>query len=72
MISGDGKFFRRDEKEDIVIEAKDFDIGFITGRDVVNGAFVFEIKLMAIKSGSGSIVENGLIRDIDVEDRTHN
>lgn len=72
MIGGDGKLFRRDKKEDVVIEAKDFDIGFIAGRDVVNGAFVFEIKLMAIKSGGGSIVEDGLIRDIDVEDGAHN
>lgn len=72
MIGGDRKLFRRDEKEDVIIEAEDFDIGFITGRNVVNGTFVFEIKLVAIKSGSGSIVEDGLIRDVDVEDRTHN
>jgi hypothetical protein len=33
---------------------------------------VAEIKLVTIKSGSGSIVEDGLIRNVDVEDRTHN
>jgi len=45
-----GNFFRSrtDKQPDIVPERFDFDIGFITGNDVIDFTFVFEIEFVAI------------------------
>jgi|GEM_PF-5871307 len=69
VIGSDFKAFGRYKKEDVIMLAHDFDISFITGAYWVYGAFVAQIKSMAVESGSRSVVENSLIRDRDVKDR---
>lgn len=48
--------------------AHDLDIGFVTCADVINRAFILDVKAMAVKSGGFSIIEDSLIRDIDIKD----
>ena len=48
--------------------AQDFDIGFIACADVINRAFILDVKVMAVKGGGFGIIEDGLIRDMDVKD----
>ncbi len=69
VIGSDFKTFGRDKKEDVIMLAHDFDISFITGAYRVYIAFIFQIKGMAVESGGRSIIQDSLIRDIDVKDR---
>lgn len=48
--------------------AYDFDIGFITCADVINRAFIVDVKAMAVKGCGFGIIEDSLIRDLDVKD----
>ena len=48
--------------------ANDLDIGFIAGRGIIHWAFVFQVELVAVVRGSFSVVENGLVRHIDLKD----
>lgn len=48
--------------------AHDLDIGFITCADVIDRAFILEVKAMAVKGGSFGIIKDSLIRDLDVKD----
>ena len=68
VVSGDLKAFRGDKEEDVIVFAQDLDIGFITCTDVIDRAFILEVKAMAVKGGSFSIIEDSLIRDLDVKD----
>lgn len=63
---------RRDKEEDVIMFALDFNVGFITRAYWVDRAFMFQIEGMAVESGSGSVIEDGLIRDLDVKDRAEN
>ena len=44
------------------------DIGFISGEEGIDGAFVFEVKLVAVVSGSLDIVKDGLIGEVNAPD----
>ena len=68
VVSGDLEVFRRDKEEDVIMFAHDFDIGFITCADVINRAFIVEVKAMAVKGSGFGIIEDSLIRDIDIKD----
>lgn len=46
-----------------------FDIGLIACLNIINRAFIFEIKGVAVEGSSGGIIQDSLIRDIDIEDR---
>ena len=48
--------FRRDKKKSIEMFAKDFNVGFIAGRDIINRTFVFKIKDMAIMSSRRGVI----------------
>jgi len=69
MVGGYFKVFRGDKEEGVVVFAHDLDIGFITCTYRIDRAFMLEIKAMTVESGCRGVIENGLIRDIDVKDR---
>jgi hypothetical protein len=48
--------------------AHDLDIGFIAGANRVDGAFMFQIKAMAVEGSGGGVIQDSLIRDLDVKD----
>lgn len=62
----------RDKEEDVIMLALDFNVGFIAGAYGVDRAFMLQIEGMAVESGSGGVIEDGLIRDFDVKDRAEN
>ena len=68
VISGDFKVPGRYKEPDVLVLAQDLDVGLITGGDIVNKTFVFEIEPVAVPSGTGSVIENGLMRNLDAED----
>lgn len=68
VIRGDFQALGRDKEEDIMVLAQDLDVGLITGRDIIDMAFVFEIESVAVPSGASGIIENGLMRNLDTED----
>lgn len=68
VVSGDLQVFRGDKEEDVMMIAHDLDIGFITCADVIDRAFVLAVKAMAVKGGGFGIIEDSLIRDLDIED----
>ena len=70
MIGGDFMGLRRDKEPDVVPDFFDFDIGFISGEEGIDGAFVIEVKLMAVVGGGLDVIEDGLIREMDAPDIT--
>lgn len=68
MVSGDFTSGGSDEEESISVFTGDFDVGFITGLSGIDGAFEFQIELMAVRGGIESVVEDGLIRGLKLED----
>jgi len=69
VIGSNFKIFRGDKQEDVIMLALDFNVGFIPGAYGVDRAFMLQIEGMAVESGSGCVIEDSLIRDIDVKDR---
>ena len=69
MVGRDLEVLGRDEEEDIVMFSEDLDVGFIPSAYVINWSFAGEVKAMAIEGGRGCVVQYGLIRDRDGEDR---
>lgn len=67
VVSGDLQAFRGDKEEDIIMFAQDLDIGFITCADVIDRAFILDVKAMTVKGGGFGIIEDGLIREIDIK-----
>jgi len=67
VIGGNFKAFRRDKEEDVVMFAHNFDIGFISGGNGINSPFILEIEAMAVESGGSGVIEDSLIRDLDVK-----
>jgi len=59
----------RDKEEDVIVFALDFDVGFISSAYGVDRAFMLQIEGMAVESGSGSVIEDGLIGNRDIKDR---
>lgn len=68
VIRGDFQVLCRDKKEDVMVLAQDLDVGLITCRDIIDMAFVLEIKSVAVPGGTGGIIENCLMRNLDTED----
>lgn len=64
--------FATDKEEDVIMFTLDFNVGFITGAYGVDRAFMLQIEGVAVESGSGCVIEDSLIRDIDVKDRAEN
>lgn len=52
--------------------AQDFNVGFIASAYGVDRTFMLQIEGMAVESSSGGVIEDGLIRDLDVKDRAEN
>lgn len=67
MIGRNFEALGRDKEEDVIMFALYFDIGFISGVYGVDMAFMLQIEGMAVESGSRSVIEDGLIRDLDVK-----
>lgn len=67
VIGGNLKRRGRDKEEDIVVLAHDLDISLIACAYRVYRSFMLEIKGMAVESSGRSVVENGLIRDLDIK-----
>ena len=61
MVRGDFQVIGRDEEEYVLMFAQDLDVGFITGRYVINQTFVLEIEPVAVPGGTGGIIKNGLM-----------
>lgn len=61
MIRSNLQVFGRDKEPDVIVLAQYFDVGFITGRDVINLAFVLEVEAVAMPGGTGGVVENSLM-----------
>ena len=70
VISGNFQAFRRDKEEDVVMNAHDLYISFIAGAYGVDRPFKFQVKEVAVKSSGRGVIEDGLIRDLDVKDRS--
>lgn len=71
VISGNFKVPGRYKEPDVLVLAQDLDVGLITGRDIIDAAFVLEIEAMAVPGGASGIIENGLMRNPDTEDFAH-
>jgi len=63
MISDNLPALFREKKEHISVSTADFDIGFIARQIGVQGAFVREIEVMAVKGRGFRVIEHGLMRD---------
>lgn len=48
MVGRDFTAFRRDKEVSVILLAADFDIGFVAGLSIVDVAFIFQVKEMAI------------------------
>lgn len=70
MISGDLVRGFGDKEPDVVPDFLDLDISFITGEEGIDGAFMFEIELMAVIGGGLNVVKDGLIGEWDAPDIT--
>lgn len=68
VICGNLKAFTADKEKDVMMFAHDLDIGFIAGANRVDGAFMFQIKAMAVEGSGGGVIQDSLIRDLDVKD----
>jgi hypothetical protein len=71
MIRSDFQVLGRDKEKDVMVLTQDLDVRLITCRDVIDLAFVLDIESMTVPGGTGGIIENGLMRDLDTEDITH-
>jgi hypothetical protein len=67
VIGGNLKRRGRDKEEDVVVFAHDLDVSLIACAHRVDRAFVLEIKGMAVESSGRGVIENGLIRDLDIK-----
>ncbi len=67
VVGGDLESFGRDEEEDIVMFAHDFDVGLIPCAYVIDGSLTGQVHAMAIEGGRSGIVQDGLIGDRDGE-----
>ena len=56
MVRSDFQVIGRDEEEYVLMFAQDLDVGFITGRYVINQTFVLEIEPMAVPGGTGGVI----------------
>jgi len=69
---GDFQAFGGNEEEDVLMFPQDLDIRFITGLDGIDRAFMLEIEAVAVKRRGSRIVQDRLIRDLDVKDGLQN
>jgi len=67
VVGGDLESFGRDEEEDIVMFAHDFDVGLIACAYFIDGSLTGQVKAMAIEGGRSRVVQYGLIGDVDGE-----
>ena len=68
VIGGDLQVLGRDEEKDKVVLPQDPDIGLIASLDGIDRAFVPEIEAVAVERRCRGIVQDRLIRDLDIED----
>ena len=57
----------RDEEKSEGMFTGDLNVGFIAGLSRIDGAFEFEIELMAKRSGIEGVIEDSLIRSGDLK-----
>ncbi len=72
VIGGDLQVLGRDEEKDKVVLPQDPDVGLIASLDGIDRAFVLEIEAVAVKRRGSRIVQDRLIRDLDIEDGLQN
>ena len=72
VISGDFQAPGGDEEKNVPIFSEDLDIRFITGLDRIDRAFMLEVVAVAVKRRGCRIVQDRLIRDLDIEDGLQN
>lgn len=60
--------FGRDEEEYVTELTQNFNVRLIASRNVIDQAFVFEVEAVAVPRGTGSIIEDSLMRNLDAED----
>jgi hypothetical protein len=72
MIGGDFQTLGGDEEKDVPMFSEDLDIRFITGLDRIDRAFMLEVVAVAVKRRRCRIVQDRLIRDLDIEDGLQN
>lgn len=72
VIGRDFEVLGRYKEEDVIMLALYFNVGFIARAYWVDRAFMLHIEGMAVESGRGGVIEDGLIRDLDVKDRAEN
>jgi len=72
MVCGDLETPGGDEEEDVVMFPHDLDVSFITGADVINGSFMFQVEAVAIEGSGRGIVQHRLEGHINIEHRPHN
>ena len=68
MICGDFQVLGRNKEEDVMVLTQDLDVGLITSGDVIDKTFMLEIKPVTEPCGTGGIIENGLMRNLDAKD----
>lgn len=69
MVCGDFEVFGRDKEKYVIMFAFDFDVGFIAGAYGIDRPLILEIEFVAVESGCSGIIQDCLIRDLDIEDR---
>lgn len=72
VVRSDLVIFRRDKQEDKGVLTSDFDVCLVAGGFVVDRAFESHVELMAVVGSGFGVVEDGFVRDMDVEHDTHN
>lgn len=71
VVGSDFQILSGDKEEDEVMLCQDLDVGFITCGDVIDLTFTGKVDPVTIESRRGSVVENRLIGDMNLEDRLH-
>ena len=67
MVGRNFTVFRRDKEVGVILLTADFDVGFVAGLSIVDVAFIFQVKEVAIESGRLSVIKDSLIRGRDRE-----
>ena len=72
VVGGDFQALGGDEEKDVLMFPQDSDIRFISRRDTVDRDFMLEVIAVAVTRRGRRIVQDRLIRDLDIEDGLQN
>ena len=68
VVGSDLTVLGGNEEEGIVVFTRHLDICFITGLSVINSAFIGEVKVVAVEGGSFGVIEDCLVRELELKD----